>query len=80
MITDYSKALGDLTKEEASRIQNEEQLYIRQKEANKRLSKAPAKFAYCADPRLKVGNSSIEVFLSSPVINATTFKQKRYLR
>lgn len=41
MITDYSKALGDLTKEEASRIQNEEQLYIRQKEANKRLSKAP---------------------------------------
>ena len=41
MITDYSKALGDLTKEEASRIQNEEQLYIRQKDANKRLSKAP---------------------------------------
>ena len=41
MITDYSKALGDLTKEEASRIQNEKQLYIRQKEANKRLSKAP---------------------------------------
>ena len=41
MITDYSKALGDLTKEEASRIQNEEQLYIRQKEANKRLYKAP---------------------------------------
>jgi 2-polyprenyl-3-methyl-5-hydroxy-6-metoxy-1,4-benzoquinol methylase len=41
VITDYSKALGDLTKEEASRIQNEEQLYIRQKEANKRLSKAP---------------------------------------
>jgi len=41
VITDYSKALGDLTKEEASRIQNEEQLYIRQKDANKRLSKAP---------------------------------------
>ena len=41
MITDYSKALGDLNIEEASRIQNEEQLYIRQKEANKRLSKAP---------------------------------------
>jgi len=43
VITDYSKTLGDLTKEEASRIQNEEQLYIRQKEANKRLSKATSR-------------------------------------
>ena len=52
MITDYSKDLGDLTKEEASRIQNEEQLYIRQKEANKRLSKAhPRKFCIlCGSP------------------------------
>jgi hypothetical protein len=41
VITDYSKTLGDLTKEESARIQNEEQLYLLQKEANKRLSKAP---------------------------------------
>jgi hypothetical protein len=40
MITDYSKTLGDLTKEESDRIQNEDQLYLRQKEANRRLSKA----------------------------------------
>jgi len=43
VITDYSKTLGDLTKEETSRIQNEEQLYISQKEANKRLSKATSR-------------------------------------
>ena len=41
MITDYSKTLCDLTKEESARIQNEDQLYLRQREANIRLSKAP---------------------------------------
>lgn len=43
MITDYSKTLGDLSKEETVRIQNEDQLYLRQKEANRRLSKAPSR-------------------------------------
>ncbi len=41
MITDYSKTLGDLAKEESARIQNEDRLYLRQKEANGRLTKAP---------------------------------------
>jgi len=41
VITDYSKTLCDLTKEESARIQNEDQLYLRQREANIRLSKAP---------------------------------------
>ena len=52
MITDYSKTLGDLTKEESGRIQNEDQLYLRQREANIRLSQAPPrkKCVLCGSP------------------------------
>jgi len=41
VITDYSKSLGDLAKEESIRIDNEEALFLKQNEANLRLAKAP---------------------------------------
>ena len=41
MITDYSKSLGDLAKEESIRIDNEEALFLKQNKANLRLAKAP---------------------------------------
>ena len=41
MITDYSKSLGDLAREESMRIANERALFQKQHEANLRLAKAP---------------------------------------
>ena len=41
MITDYSKSLKDLTKEESIRVDNEKTLLVRQHEANLRLANAP---------------------------------------